>query len=265
LSIIVPQITLGGVLLTLLEPAPGTAREFNRWYEGDHFYAGCMMGKNFFSARRWLATAELKQLRFPNPSPLASELSQGSFLAVYWLLAEDLDESIQWSINQVLALNAQGRMQPPRQNVSTGFYDYRWGCLRDPDGVSAELALEHPFAGISMSLIDLPEDSEESVFDDVCQQLVSGQMKGTDWALSLCLKPRPMPERVPDYVPRTDPNILSRRRLLLNFFDSCPDQGWQQAALRLAAALASEVRSTTVFSAPFRPTIPGTDCYIDEL
>ena len=45
-------VALGSILVSLLEPEEGTARAFNRWYERDHFYAGCMTGADFFSDRR---------------------------------------------------------------------------------------------------------------------------------------------------------------------------------------------------------------------
>ncbi|CAA0095898.1 Uncharacterised protein [Halioglobus japonicus] len=55
----IPDIKLGHVLLTLLEPKAGFERKFHRWYERDHFYAGCMIGANFFSGRRWPPTHTL--------------------------------------------------------------------------------------------------------------------------------------------------------------------------------------------------------------
>ena len=56
----IPEIKLGTILFSLAEPKPGHEREYNRWYERDHFFAGCMVGANFFSARRWVATKPLK-------------------------------------------------------------------------------------------------------------------------------------------------------------------------------------------------------------
>jgi len=56
-------VALGSILVSLLEPTPGSARDFNRWYERDHFYAGCMSGEHFFAGRRFVATRALKDLR----------------------------------------------------------------------------------------------------------------------------------------------------------------------------------------------------------
>ena len=74
------KVALGSILVSLLEPAPGSASDFNRWYERDHFYAGCMTGKNFFAGRRFVATRALKDLRYPASSNAVPDTSIGSFL-----------------------------------------------------------------------------------------------------------------------------------------------------------------------------------------
>ena len=58
-------VALGSVLVSLLEPERGREAAFHRWYERDHFYAGCMVVPWFFAGRRFVATRELKALRAP--------------------------------------------------------------------------------------------------------------------------------------------------------------------------------------------------------
>ena len=36
-------VKLGSMLLTLVEPHRGHEVAYNRWYERDHFYSGCMV------------------------------------------------------------------------------------------------------------------------------------------------------------------------------------------------------------------------------
>ena len=62
----VKPIKLGGALITLVEPHRGHEVEYNRWYERDHFYAGCMIGAWTISGSRYVATAEHKALRWRN-------------------------------------------------------------------------------------------------------------------------------------------------------------------------------------------------------
>ena len=54
---------LGSALFTLVEPHQGHEVAYNRWYERDHFYAGCMVGPWLFAGRRWVCTRDLKDLR----------------------------------------------------------------------------------------------------------------------------------------------------------------------------------------------------------
>ena len=63
-------IKLGSMLLTLVEPHRGHEVAYNRWYERDHFYAGCMVGPYNFAGRRYVATADLKARRDPDPSAI---------------------------------------------------------------------------------------------------------------------------------------------------------------------------------------------------
>ena len=71
-------VTLGSILLTLVEPHPGYEIAYNRWYERDHFYAGCLVGPGILAGARWVATREMKALRFPDDSPIVPHRAVGS-------------------------------------------------------------------------------------------------------------------------------------------------------------------------------------------
>src|SRR3954449_1483817 len=58
-------IRVGSTLLTLVEPHKGHEVAFNRWYERDHFYAGCLMGAGWSAGKRGLPPKPLKVLRGP--------------------------------------------------------------------------------------------------------------------------------------------------------------------------------------------------------
>ena len=58
-------IRIGTMLYTLVEPHRGHEVAYNRWYERDHFYAGCQIGAYNFAGARFVATAPLKALRYP--------------------------------------------------------------------------------------------------------------------------------------------------------------------------------------------------------
>ena len=61
---IIPEpIKLGTMLFTMVEPRKGHEVAYNRWYERDHFYAGCMIGAWQFAGRRFVATQRLPAKR----------------------------------------------------------------------------------------------------------------------------------------------------------------------------------------------------------
>ena len=74
------HIELGHALITMIEPNRDTVRQYNRWYEHDHFLSGVLTGPGAFAGRRFVATRALKDLRFPEASALAKPLDDGSFI-----------------------------------------------------------------------------------------------------------------------------------------------------------------------------------------
>ena len=44
-------IKVGAMLFTMVDPNPGFEVAYNRWYERDHFYAGCMIGPGMLAGR----------------------------------------------------------------------------------------------------------------------------------------------------------------------------------------------------------------------
>ena len=55
-------IDVGAMLFTMVEPHQGHEVAYNRWYERDHFYAGCMIGAGNFAGRRWVAPGDRQPL-----------------------------------------------------------------------------------------------------------------------------------------------------------------------------------------------------------
>lgn len=262
---LIPEVKLGNVLISMLEAEPGEERKLNRWYERDHFYSGCMMGANFFSGRRYIATRQLKDMRFPRQSPITEDVSKGSFLTVYWILDTRYEEALDWSIKQVHQLHDQTRMGPNKTNISSGFYQYDWGSFRDEDGVPAEVALEHPYKGLAMSFIDSRDGVSREDFESQCKQALEAAETDSPCAISLCLRTLPLPDSVPSYVPRTPEEILRKRYLLLHFFEQEPASCWRDFMNSFTAALETSGCADTALAAAFLPTIPGTDTYVDQV
>lgn len=211
-------VRLGTCLFTVVEPAKGKAAAYNEWYERDHFYSGMLALPHCFAGRRWVATAPLKKL---------TGVDTGSFVATYWIEEGRHDEFLHSAVAALAELSAAGRMFDGRDHVHTGFYELAsWG-ERSAGGVSPELALDHPFAGLVAALGgDEPE--------------VGGAA-----ALRITWEPLATPGFV---VPSTPLHLL--------FLDASPEDcvgNWQPQT-----AGASWARA-------FVPTIPGTAAYLDAL
>ena len=144
-----------------MEPHKGHEVAYNRWYERDHFYSGCMIGPWQFAGKRFVATADLKKLRDPDPSAITGGPDRGSYVAVYWVLDGHHDDWNLWAVDQVRALHKQGRMFDERDHVHTLLYKYRFEVGREADPVPAELALDHPYKGMVAMWVDAPKDVPE--------------------------------------------------------------------------------------------------------
>jgi hypothetical protein len=256
-------IRLGSMLFTMVEPERGYEREYNRWYERDHFYAGCLIGPYCFSGGRWVATRELKALRFPEASPIARSKDVGSFLSLYYILDGHRQEWRSWGADQVFRLNEQGRMYPHREHVHTLHYVYQWGVQRDDDGVPAELALDHRFPGLAVVIGERsagtsPEQVEQWYRDELPKML-----DGTPAAMCLAFRGEAGMPSTPSRVPVV--TGVEERYLLLFFLDADPRVCWDDVFVPHAEAFGASGLGAVVYASPFIPTVPGTDTHLDEL
>jgi hypothetical protein len=244
-------VTLGSILFTLVEPHREHVVAYNRWYERDHFYAGCMVGPGILSGARWVATRDLKELR--TPPDIA-----GSYLATYFISAQGSREWGTWAAKEVHRLHDEGRMFEHRDHVHTQMYVYRGAASRDADGVPPELALDHRFAGLIVTMIEA-EDRKA-----VGARLMSGgwpaMQQGSPIALSLAFTPIPIPGEAPSDVPQASSSSSEGRLLHLHFLDA---PAWD--VMPALAGAVDKAGGELVWAAPFIPTIPGTDTYADQL
>jgi hypothetical protein len=246
------EVRLGSMLFTLVEPHRGHEVAYNRWYERDHFYAGCLVGPWLFAGRRWVATRELKDLRFGGDVDRFGGAARGSYVAVYWILEGRHDEHVDWALRQVHWLHANGRMFAERDHVHTLMYRNAW--TTGTSTVPAELALDHPFGGMTATLVRPAAGvTAEDVHRFVAERFAP--------ELELGFTPIPLDPDAPVAQEGADVDGCT---LHLSFTSGSPAAWWdeQRAA---AARLAEEGVGQMLWTAPFVPTIPGTDTYTDEL
>jgi hypothetical protein len=249
-------IELGGALVTLVEPHRGHEVAYNRWYERDHFYAGCMIGAWTIAGARFVCTADLKALRYPADSPICPDPGAGSYLALYWVLAGKFGEWIGWGTEQVQWLIAENRMFPHRDHVHTLMYRFRDEFPGREDGVPVELALDHRSPYLAMVV---GEPAEGVALDTVDEWFRSRPPIAEVMAE---LTPIPMHAGAPSDVPR---NEAENQFLQLYFVDDDLPAVWEDRFAGLGDDFAAAGLGSLLFVSPFRATVPGTDTYADQL
>ena len=258
---------LGSSLFTLVDPEPGHEVAYNRWYERDHFYAGCMIGPWLFAGRRWVATRELKDLRFPaDGDAVASPVDRGSYLATYWVLEGKHDDHFAWGGPQAVDLYKQNRGFHQRVHAHTVLLDQPTFAYRDDDPIPVELALDHHYSGLAVVAVD-PADgvADEELGVHLERVALPALMNGSGVASMVSWRYIQMgkgTERAP--MDLGMPPGPPERRLQMFFLDRDPRDEWARFH-DYADALATAGQGRVAFAAPFIPTIVGTDTYTDQL
>lgn len=253
-------IRVGSMLWVFTDPHRGHEFAYNRWYERDHYYAGCMVGADTVAGSRWVATRTHKAARFPSDTPMPFALGNGSYACVYYILDGSHDAWLDWATPAMHALYAADRGFASRTHYNTGVYRHRWRAYRDPDPVPLELALDHRYDALIAMFVE--PTGEQSAVDDFFDAALPSWLRGSAVASASAWTPEPLLDTKPDFVP-VDPHA-DRRALHLHFVEGDPLAVWDSHR-DLAAALADSGAGRVVWASPFVATDIGTDRYVDEL
>jgi hypothetical protein len=258
------HVDLGQAMIVMIEPDrdPERLAEYNRWYEHDHVYSGVVAGPGAFSYSRFVATRELKDLRYPDASAIAEPTGKGSYLSFFYLLAGQVDEHYVWSFPESKRLGEEGRMNADRELVSLSLYDFAGSVNREGWPVPAEISLDHRYPAVvamwidraaTASLGDLTSWLLETKLPAVLQNKESGI------AQALVFSSRDFPG-----LPGTG-TAVGDRVLVAFFLDVDPREVWSTSFGDLGDAVAGSGLGSVVLAAPFIGTIPGTSTYSDQL
>ena len=260
-------IVAGSALFTLVDPSKGHEVAYNRWYERDHFYAGCMIGPWLFAGKRWVATRAMKALRFPEgDTPVASPHDKGSYLATYWVLEDKHKEHFDWAGNQVVDLYMNNRGFMERQHAHTVLLSNPEHAYRDDDPVPIELAFDHHYQGLAVVAIDPAEEvSDEELGAHLDETALPALLANSPIASMVSWRYIQMGEGT-EQAPMDlgMPPGPPERRLQMFFLEDTPDAVWDRFRT-YAADLDASGKGVVSFAAPFLPTIVGTDTYTDQL
>ncbi|MFH8615020.1 hypothetical protein ACH4E8_08070 [Streptomyces sp. NPDC017979] len=255
----------GHALITMVEPAPGHEYAYNRWYEDDHYYAGAMAMPWMYAGRRWVATRDLQLLRYPTASAVAQPVTKGCYLSVYWITEGRYDEHMKWTVGINKRLNRDGRVYHEREHVFTSFQDHEATVYRDgAAGPRDRHALDHPYAGLVLEVIDAegPQQRGELV-EWLRDRHLPKRLAGSDAAMVTVFRPTPLPGDRMTYVKQVEG--VGTRLTLLWFLAEDPRVRWQERYGGLDGEVAESGLGRVELVAPFIPTVPGTDRYVDEL
>jgi hypothetical protein len=262
-------VKVGSMLLTLVDPHKGFEKAYNRWYERDHFYGGCMEARYQIAGSRWVATRELKDLRWPKGSTaVANPIDAGSYVAIYWILAGHYQEWDDWSVGRVKQLYASGRGFPERTHVHTATFDYVGVDYPNPDGVPLTLALDHAYDGIFLIWLNgLGGRDAAATHADLSRTLIPDTLNGA--ALGPVASWVPMPAywgsgRSGLPMAQGSPGGDGSRLCQIVF---CEGDVREQVS-RVRAYTDAVDRSgiaEVLLAAPFLRTVVGTDTYTDQL
>jgi hypothetical protein len=250
-------IRVGSMLWVFTDPHRGYEFAYNRWYERDHYYAGCMIGTNTVAGSRWVATKRHKEARIPDKPAMPFDREDGSYACLYYVLDGAHDEWDAWAAPQMHALYAEDRGFAHRTHYNTGFWRYEWRAHRDPDPVPLELALDHRYAGM-VALFIQPGDDLDAWLDSE----LPGWLEDSPVATVSSWTHVPLSDKKPDFI-EADP-AEARRRLQIHFVEGDPLEAWERYEA-FGERMASSGAGDVVFAAPFIPTVIGTDRYIDQL
>jgi hypothetical protein len=262
-----PPVKLGSMLFTLVDPHRGHEVAYNRWYERDHYYAGCMIGPWLMAGSRWVAPRALKRLRLPPDSPFTRPVDAGSYLAIYWIQAGHHDDHFKWSGEQVHRLYSEGRGFSERSHVHTALYDHRSSVYRDGDPVPVELALDHRYPGLVVSVLERDAGAREEALDAWLEgEALPKLLAGSGVASTAIFAPRPTEGSPTQNAPMDLGSAPGgpERRLLLCFLEADPVSEWERFRA-FADTVSGSGLARSLFLGPFLPTVVGTDTYARDL
>ena len=151
------EVAIGRSLITLVEPDEGHEAEYNRWYEDEHFYSGAMAMPWLFAGRRWVAPRDLQALRYPENSLIAQPLSRGKYISVYWITAGRYEDHFAWTYSTHVRSMPDGRVDSGWASVFTSFQVYAGPVYRDEHGPRDIHALDYPYQGLVVEVVDAGE------------------------------------------------------------------------------------------------------------
>jgi hypothetical protein len=256
------EIAIGSALIHLAEPNEGHDWEYNRWYEDEHMPAARALPWRL-GARRWVAPVDLQVLRYPGDSMLAQPLSAGKYLSVYFVTAGRYQDVHNWGLAKNQRDRAEGRYYSNFTHVYTSYPAYAGVVYRDKRGPRDIHALEHPYKGVVLEIVK-PTDNRDALIRWLRDEYLPTRLAESPVAMTLLFEPNPMLAQHPMRLQQRTEEI-ERLVTLLSFSEVRPPAGWGTVFAGAGEAIRASGLGHVELAAPFYPTLPGTDTYVNEL
>ncbi|MFJ5264422.1 hypothetical protein ACIQAC_28575 [Streptomyces sp. NPDC088387] len=255
----------GHALITMVEPHPGHEYAYNRWYEDDHYYSGAMAMPWMHAGRRWVATRDLQELRVPEKSAVARPVTAGCYLSTYWITEGRHADHMKWTVAINKRLNRDARVYRDRTHVFTAFQDHVTTVYRDGAAGPRDVhALDHPYTGLVLQVVDAASAGQlDELTDWLTARHLPKRLAGSPAAMVTVFRPVPLPGDRMTYVKQVEG--VDTRLTLLWFLESDPRQCWEPLFTGVDEAVSESGLGRLELLAPFIPTVPGTDTYVDRL
>ncbi|KPI36359.1 Cutinase transcription factor 1 beta [Cyphellophora attinorum] len=257
-----PGPKIGAGWVSMIEPEVGYESAFNRWYSDDHFYAGGMCLPGIFAGRRWVATKELRALRYSDDQELRDF---GCYLHTNLFSSHQLDDVNNALSTTLQHLGKEGRMYPteiPRRHLYTAICPYSTVVYREgnDDGPHDVHALDYPFQGLVLEIIDAESNDERpDLLKWLTEHFILAKLKQSSALMCLVFVHADLPDiikspRLPAKYPTGDSRVV-----LLWFLESDPRSCWRRDFADHNEAIDGSGKGRLILTAPFIPTIPGTN------
>ncbi len=257
-------VRIGAGLFALHDPHRGFEKAFNRYYERDHMYGAAILAPWTIAGQRFVATKDLKAMRYPRENSPFGPVDDGSYLTMYWIDEGKLATQQAWVSEQMKLLAEVGRTFDERSVQTATAYDHLGSWERDVDGVPPFLALDHRYAGVVWAVLERTDDaSVEDLAAWLAGDFLPARYADSPVAIGAMFSPRPKEPWWPAAAPEV-PGV-GERVFVAFFVETDVREAFDPWFATLGDDLAATGRARALLVAPFIPTIPGTDTYIDQL
>jgi hypothetical protein len=264
------EVGVGHMLINVADPHAGSERQYNRWYEDDHFFPSALMAPFVFAGRRWVAPRDLRAFRYGRPGGEYDPPTGGSYAATYWIAPGHLNDYFAWAAGTGPQLDAQGRNFTDRRLVLVSFADHIGSVYRDERVPRDVFALMDPAGGMVVQLVDVPDAADRDaaaawLLDDFlpARLAVEGAKAHSVLVFRGAEDTSAMRPALQELQRRADND--GRRLVLLWFLDSDPRTAWESEFAPLPGVMAESGHGVVEWVAPFLPARMGTDDYVDQL